>query len=77
MKKVLATIAISAAILTGCAENNGMTRTRPDARAFGDAHAECWAAAMNSAGNAATAAQTRTYDSCMARNGWADTRGIM
>jgi hypothetical protein len=29
---------------------------------------------MNNAGNAATAAQERAYNTCMARNGWADPR---
>ncbi|HEX2113584.1 MAG TPA: hypothetical protein VHM01_04190, partial [Alphaproteobacteria bacterium] len=72
-----AVIATGAAILAGCAENNGMTQTRPDARAFAEAHSECWALAMNTAGNAATAAQSRIYDACMARQGWADRRAVM
>jgi hypothetical protein len=50
---------------------------RPDARPFAASHAECWETAMNNAGNAATAAQTRAYDACMARNGWADRRSVM
>jgi hypothetical protein len=75
--RLLVVIATGAALLAGCAENNGMTRTRSDARTFGEAHSECWALAMNSAGNAATAAQSRVYDACMARHGWADRRTIM
>ena len=75
--RLLAATAIVASVLAACAENNGMTRTRPDARTFGEAHAECWALAMNNAGNAATAAQSRAYDACMARHGWADARSVM
>ena len=77
MTKLLAATAIVASLLAGCAENNGMTRTRSDARTFGEAHAECWALAMNYAGNAASAAQSRAYDACMARHGWADSRTVM
>jgi hypothetical protein len=74
-------IAACVVMLAGCAENNGMTRTRAasgssDGRPFAEAHRECWVVAMNSAGNAQTQAQQRSYDSCMARNGWADQRGI-
>jgi hypothetical protein len=76
MTRLMAATAIAAAFLVGCAENNGMTRTRADARPFGEAHAECHAVAMNNAGNAATARQTRAYDACMARQGWADRRGF-
>lgn len=75
--RMLIAMAAGAALLGACAANGGMTQTRPDARAYGEAHAECWAAGMNSAGNAATAAQTRAYDACMARYGWADRRSIM
>jgi hypothetical protein len=73
----LAVIAASATILTACAENRGFTQTRSDARPFGEAHEECWAQSMNLGGNAATGAQVSIYDACMARNGWADQRGIM
>lgn len=76
MKSFLA-IAACAALLGACAANGGMTQTRPDARPYGEAHAECWAVGMNSAGNAATAAQTRNYDACMTRHGWADRRSFM
>jgi hypothetical protein len=75
--RLLAAAAIAATFLTGCAENNGMTRTRADARPFDEAHSECWVVAMNNAGHAATAAQTRAYDACMARAGWADRRTIL
>ena len=77
MTRLLAATAIAASLLAGCAENNGMTRTRSDARTFGEAHAECWALSMNTAGTAATAAQSRAYDACMARHGWADARTVM
>jgi hypothetical protein len=68
-------IAIGLVLLAGCAENDGMTRTRADARTYTDAHANCWEVSMNNAGHAQTGAQTRAYDSCMGRHGWADLRG--
>jgi hypothetical protein len=72
--KLIAVIATSAVLLGAYAENNGLTATRPDARPFAEARSECWAESMNSAGYAATAAQARAYETCMARNGWADRR---
>jgi hypothetical protein len=76
MRFVIA-IAAGAALLAACAENRGMTQTRPDARPFAEAHSECWATAMNIGGNSQTAAQQRAYDACMARYGWADQRSVM
>ena len=78
MIRILAVVAASATILAGCAgaENRGFTQTRPDARPFGEALAECWAQAMNLGGNAATASQVSIYDACMRRYGWADQRGM-
>jgi hypothetical protein len=75
MTKTCTTIAFGLLMLAGCAENDGMTQVRSDARAYTDAHADCWQASMSNAGHAATGAQTRAYDSCMSRHGWADLRG--
>ena len=75
--RMLIAMAAGAALLGACAPNGGLTQTRPDARPFAEAHSECWSLGMNSAGNAATAAQTRTYDACMARYGWADQRSVL
>ncbi len=77
MTRVLSLMAASVVLLTACAENNGFTQTRSDARPFRDANAECWETSMNIGGQAATMAQARAYDACMARNGWADGRSPM
>ncbi len=69
-------LAAGAVALGACAANNGMTQTRPDARPFADANAECWEVSMNIAGFGATSPQARAYESCMARNGWADRRSM-
>jgi hypothetical protein len=74
--RTLIAVAAGAVLLGACAANGGLTQTRPDARPYAEAHAECWAVAMNSAGFGATAAQTSAYDACMARNGWADLRSL-
>jgi hypothetical protein len=76
VRRVLAATALGAAILAGWAQNNGLTQTRPDARPYADAHAECWTVAMNNAGQAATARQLQVYNTCMANNGWADKRSF-
>jgi hypothetical protein len=76
LAKLMAVVATSVVLLSACAENHGRTATRPDARPFAEARAECWAESMNIAGYAASGAQTRAYDACMARNGWADLRGF-
>jgi hypothetical protein len=70
-------MAASAALLGACAANRGLTQTRPDARPYAEAHAECWVVAMDIGGNSATYLQTRAYDSCMAQYGWADQRSLM
>lgn len=69
-------IATSALVLAACAENEGMSMTRSDARPFQEAHSECWVESMNIAGFAATMPQVAAYKACMARYGWADQRTL-
>jgi hypothetical protein len=76
MTRIAILLAAGAVALGACAANNGMTQTRPDARPFADANAECWEVSMNIAGFGATSPQARAYESCMARNGWADRRSM-
>ena len=55
----MAVVATSVVLLGACAENHGLTATRPDARPFAEARAECWAESMNIAGFGASGAESR------------------
>jgi len=74
MSRLYGAVVAGLILLSGCAENDGWSAMGTDAQPYRQAHADCWAVSMNNAGHAQTGAQMRAYDSCMARQGWADLR---